>query len=438
MKTKNKLSLFLALTMLLSMTASVSLADEYAFFHASVSGILDNGRGQITSQEVARVEVIDDYLAIDLPVGWEKADTGDPDIATYRCTQDGTNAEMLIGFDFEEETPYEYLRTECDNISSVSCKVKKSSFEWEGYEVPGHGILVLHRGVNGKNYLIGLSYDGETPAAQSGTTRSFYTITRSLRLADQTTLSLRKLLNPQPAEEPQPAQPLQFADPAFENMLCDALLLPEGTPITAEMTELITSLYFSSGQLNLYGYYAMEYREDCAPLSLTDLKHFPSLTTLYVCDMELLNTEVLGECPGLTDVSFIGCSLSSCDLVAPCTNLVSLSLARNDIASLEPIRGLTKLKELNLHCTAVEDLSPLCGMKELQELRLSQTRVASLEPLSQCTALEGLYASEISGSILSLKPLGGLEHLNHLDLSKTSVCDQEFILRVSNIKLGSW
>lgn len=418
----------LALVLLLVCMTCGANADDYAFFQAVISGDFPSvGKG---------IVLIDEALSVSVPSHWEADQPLYEDMLQYRGTGESAGAKLMIAWVDEAERPFEELMAACKEMAVASCKADVSGFEWQAYEV-AQGIMVLHKGLNGKTYALGLEYEGNKPAPDSAIARDFHCVIHSFQPADALLLSIFDSQQDSlvPAEEA-----AQFEDPAFEAMLLKAMGLSADASVRARNLEQITNLMLHRGQMSFHGFSDIEHgaEQQVFEVSLADLKLFPNLERLYVCDMTVTSLETLQHCPQLTELSLIGCELASCDVLASLTQLESLSLARNSIVSLKPLAGLMQLTSLNLYCNPVEDLSVLASMTKLRDLLLSGTNIRTLDGLAGCAALEELTVQDVEGVTLSLKPLAGLEKLTRVDFENTDVCDREGIVRVENVKLGSW
>lgn len=90
-----------------------------------------------------------------------------------------------------------------------------------------------------------------------------------------------------------------------------------------------------------------------------ELKYFPNLNSLYICDCQV------------TDLSFLQNH----------KYLTELSLAMNNIKDISPLKDLKALRKLMLSNNKIEDISPLKNLANLQELSLSGNPIKDYSPL---------------------------------------------------------
>ena len=151
-------------------------------------------------------------------------------------------------------------------------------------------------------------------------------------------------------------------------------------------------------------------------------------------DMESLTT--LAGCNGVSNL----------DGLEFAANLTQLSLWKGGITDLAPVSGLVRLRTLDVQSHPVNDLVPLAGLESLQKLRLWHAEIADLSPILSLPRLWSLDVARnpirdlphwppSSGlrdlaigytSVRDLSPLTSLPLLSHLSISGSDFSDLDF------------
>ncbi len=158
-------------------------------------------------------------------------------------------------------------------------------------------------------------------------------------------------------------EPIVFADPALESMICGALGKPMGS-ITQAEAEAVTRLDLS---FDWQRYLSEE-------MQITDIHGLEYFTSLESLDLSY---------HAITDISPL----------AGLNQLTLLALSENPIADVTPLAGLKNLKALVLTGCAAQDYSALSNLTALECLWLNNSAIADLMPLAALTSLKRLYLS---------------------------------------------
>lgn len=167
----------------------------------------------------------------------------------------------------------------------------------------------------------------------------------------------------------------------------------------------------------------------------------PQLKTLTLKNTDLSGIAPLGEATRLETLDISGNTIRALDTVksmtqlkvflasgnaindiaplAGCTALTQLDISSNQVTSLAPIAGLTAITKLNASVNQLTDLGDIGKLTALTELNLAKNALTGLSSLSGCTALTRLDLS--SNSLTELSALSGIDSLMHLDFSYNQV-----------------
>ena len=240
-------------------------------------------------------------------------------------------------------------------------------------------------------------------------------------------------------------EPVSFHDEEFERMCRAYMGKKANDPVYPTELAAIRDLHIRTGQMDFLRKPgdAEEYSQTC-DLDLTDLRLFPNLERLYICDMKCAGYEAITELKELRNLVLIRTGTTECGFLTGMT-LRNLDLAGNKIGDFSPIASVKELQSLNLNGTGlktlesirgfdltvlvasdnpIRDLSPVSDMKRLRKLSVNYTKVSSLEPLRNLQELEELDISNLKGEI-SLEPLQGLTKLESITCWETTVVDSE-------------
>ena len=240
-------------------------------------------------------------------------------------------------------------------------------------------------------------------------------------------------------------QAVKFQNEEMERMVRSALGKPYNTPVYPTELTMVRKLRIRTGGMTFGAQVKYdEHYEQLSDLDLSDLTVFPNLEFLYVCDMKCIGLQALPKLKELRNLVLIRTGLTECGFLADMT-LRNLDLAGNTISDFSPLANVEGLKTLNLCETGltslgvlqgldltglviaanpVEDLSPLAGMSHLEKLNVSMTRVKSLGPIRCLSELKELDIRDLEG-VISLEPLHGIKKLERIDVSDTTVVDDE-------------
>ncbi|KAL0228140.1 hypothetical protein RCL1_004283 [Eukaryota sp. TZLM3-RCL] len=103
-------------------------------------------------------------------------------------------------------------------------------------------------------------------------------------------------------------------------------------------------------------------------------------------------------------------------------NLRSLYISSRSLTDLSFIQFMPLLNSLNLNETSVSELSYVSFSKKLRHCRVVSSKVSDISPLRYCRLLSSIKLNH-NRNISDISPLAGLQFLEDLDLSYTSVKD---------------
>ena len=199
-------------------------------------------------------------------------------------------------------------------------------------------------------------------------------------------------------------KPVNWSDPAMEQMVRIALAQPEGDILTNDL-EGITELMILGGthaktnknpdafQLDrVIGYDSyiidgVEYTEDGTITSLDDLAMFPDLTSVTICYNKVTDISGLAELEDLTHVDLYDNDVQDLAPLKKLDDLVFVAVGANEIKDLTPLAGLTDLEQLYIFVNQVEDVGPLENLTKLWEVGASSNQIKDVSPLKNLTAL---------------------------------------------------
>jgi internalin A len=146
--------------------------------------------------------------------------------------------------------------------------------------------------------------------------------------------------------------------------------------------------------------------------------------------------------PGdLANVKSLNLSITHQQLhqVDPCifplfTSATGLFLGPGDYDDLSPIAKLTNVNDLNVSLSRVKDLHPIEGLKRMDRLDLSHTSITDddLKSIAGLTNVEELWLNE--DNISDLKPVAGMTKLTALYIKNTLVKDLTPIAGLHTLK----
>lgn len=100
------------------------------------------------------------------------------------------------------------------------------------------------------------------------------------------------------------------------------------------------------------------------------------------------------------------------------TSLTYLDLASNDLTDVSQISACSKLTDLNISSNKLSDISAVTALKELANLDFSYNQVTTIPSFDKNCALVTITGS--NNKLSSLDPLGGLRHLNIVNMDYNS------------------
>ena len=211
------------------------------------------------------------------------------------------------------------------------------------------------------------------------------------------------------------AAPLEFADPAVEQAVRQAIGIPTGD-IHADDVWRLESLVV---------------RDD----SVSSLAGVECLTDLVGLDVGAEGSSSDPWQALLTDVSplrrlhrleHVSLSFSSVADLTPLVDLprlAHLNAVGTAVSDLTPVRSMLALTHAELDFTDVVDLEPLVGHPTLANLSLWVTEVRDLTPLRELPALQSIGLCGVP--VDDITPLGDVPGLEHVDICATQVADVE-------------
>ena len=179
--------------------------------------------------------------------------------------------------------------------------------------------------------------------------------------------------------------------------------------------------------------------------SLTVLRRFPSLRTLYL-EKHTKDIEVIGELAQLEDLTLRSITLPDLRILLPLQNLLSLDLKLGGTTNLELLPEIGRLRYLELwQIRGLEDISPISDVEHLQYLFLqSLTRVTALPDMRRLTTLRRVVIDTLKNleNLAPLRDAVALEQLllvamRHIRLEDLEVLVGHPTLREAVFGLGS-
>jgi Leucine-rich repeat (LRR) protein len=249
----------------------------------------------------------------------------------------------------------------------------------------------------------------------------------------------------------QDAYVVEWADPAFERLVRQALAKPEGDIWQSDL-DFVTDMDIwgnthiwingESGDVEyedveIEAYDASTYSVDGVLYergsieSLADTAHFRKLTSLAFCYNQVSDLIPLS---GLTDLTWLymgGNQINDITPLSLLTNLTSLHLDYNQISNISPISALKNLTHVVLYNNRITDLSPLSGLTNLTHLNLMFNQIINIAPLSELTNLTSLNL--MFNQIISIAPLSELTNLTSLTLQSNQISNLTPLSSLTNL-----
>lgn len=219
--------------------------------------------------------------------------------------------------------------------------------------------------------------------------------------------------------------PVDFLDPAFEQMLRDALNRPKGNIYAKELS--MYSVLTIEGDRLWFEKKDFGNSKDIrlgTLKTLDDLKNFPALEILRIHREMLTNPNALNALGALKVLKMLRLpsnNITDPDALRNLESLTELDLSNNNIENLDRLRGLTNLKWLKLTNTGIENLASLENLTNLTALYLDQNKIKDITPLKNLKYIEYLYLN--NNQIDDLEPLTDLENLIDLHLNNNKIND---------------
>jgi len=197
-----------------------------------------------------------------------------------------------------------------------------------------------------------------------------------------------------PAAEPVAEPVVEFTDPVLEQLIRDAIGVPEGDVTVAE-AEKITELDLQ-----------MEGGTPIARVSdLSALRYFTNLTNLNL-SWTMYND---GNDVDISALSGL-------------TKLETLSICCDDVADISALAGMVNMKNLWIWGNGrISDISALAGMTQMQSLWIKGNNISDIGALAGMTNLNVLYMED--NLVTDITPLSGLTKLTNLLLSGNPITD---------------
>ncbi len=176
--------------------------------------------------------------------------------------------------------------------------------------------------------------------------------------------------------------------------------------VDLEELKIDTTLASSSGPVDMSSIAACKHlkrlRLRCGGgyVGLDALKELPELTSLYIEDMLLGESDFLKELPGLEELSIY-------------------TGEEPDLTSLEPLKGLKRLYLVDQKYIPAQEIQILQGMPRLEELMIGAADPACLEEIAKLGSLRaldlhmGIFVYQVPTDV---SPLAGLTHLERLQI----------------------
>lgn len=151
--------------------------------------------------------------------------------------------------------------------------------------------------------------------------------------------------------------------------------------------------------------------------ALTDLTAIASLTTLTTLDVShnsLTTLAPLAALTALTQVDANTNSLTELGSFSKLTALTKLSVASNKLTNIDSLSDCASITDLDISSNQLTNIGCLAAMDGLMNLDFSHNLVTELPAWKKACALVTVDGSY--NSLSSLDPLGGLEHLNIINM----------------------
>jgi len=238
--------------------------------------------------------------------------------------------------------------------------------------------------------------------------------------------------------------PLNFEDQVFETALKKALNKDSiyqselndyvGIVIVAnriflmspEMTEKNITLY--SGEK--FEIDATVYSENGTMLSLADLKHFPSLTSLKVYFQKNLDYNTIRISSTINNLSLYADDISDLTFIGRFINLSYVNLNYNKINDIAPLGSLTKLKTASINFNNISNINGIEKASSLTNLQLNNNNITDISAISTLTNLTSLslqnnnisnvscvkYLTNLTNLSIKNNPIANVEELNKLTI----------------------
>ena len=200
------------------------------------------------------------------------------------------------------------------------------------------------------------------------------------------------------------AQPVQFADPALEEVIRKAIEKPSGEIEKADLAKLEKLTIYNTQTKDLGGL------EQCV-----------NITNLNCQGNPLQNIDALAQMPQLKHLVIEISQIDDISALRSLQNLDHLSLNGTRIKSLDPLAGLTSLTYLNIGRLLAGDIKALSGLENIETLRIEQMSLTDLEFVRGMPRLRYLTAD--GNNIQSVEPLQGLHGLISISLESNRITE---------------
>nr|WP_309098411.1 leucine-rich repeat domain-containing protein [Fredinandcohnia onubensis] len=211
--------------------------------------------------------------------------------------------------------------------------------------------------------------------------------------------------------------PVQFADPALEEAVRDALRITSRELVESDLT-ILTSFDAT----------------DRGITDITGLEYAINLEDLNLDSNSITNLEPLKSLTNLSYLSLINNEISDISALKNLTNLQFLALDWNHIEDIEALSGLTNLSMLSLQNNRIKDISALENLN-IDFLNLAYNEITDISSLLALPYLEFVLimnnaldlteGSEALTIIRELEYKGVVVLYEYLDISADHVTDTE-------------